>query len=597
MKRPFYIWLLFSLCAAVLLAVTAYTSVTVVKLNRENTQSLHRAELEESIRLAMWRLDSAAAPLIARETARPYFEYSAYYPAERAYTRMFEHVAKGEILIPSPLVLETPELIQYYFQFGPDGNLTSPQETAVRSRNGRTKNRGKVPDTQNISSAETQIPVSFTRSDLVSALPGIDRKNSPKQSDTQVLITRAEETEIQDTNSNALIKVQSERNVMEQQARQQTVQQMSLGNTMMNNASPLYSSSNIREGLMKGIWISGSLVLARRVRVHSDEYIQGCIVKWKKLKNMLRNRIRDILPEAELRPLINGASGHNSTVMASLPIRLVPGRAPFRADLSAVPLFTTLILAWACVLLAVAAVGFLLYGVHSLSERRAAFVSAVTHELRTPLTTFRMYAEMLAEGMVSSPEKRKQYLEDLCSESDRLTHLVENVLAYARLEKNSRGFNREDIAVGDLIRRTKPILLKRVEQEGLELECTVHGDIETAAVKADIRCVEQILFNLVDNACKYGASEKHPVIRITARWKNGHVTIRVCDSGPGISSADASKLFIPFSKSAQEAAVTKPGVGLGLALSRRLARQMGGDLTLEEPSEDGSCFSLTIPVV
>ncbi len=74
-----------------------------------------------------------------------------------------------------------------------------------------------------------------------------------------------------------------------------------------------------------------------------------------------------------------------------------------------------------------------------LSERRRIFVSAVTHELRTPLTTFRLYTDMLADGMVSGEEKRRSYLERLRGEAQRLSHLVENVLFYARLESGRAG--------------------------------------------------------------------------------------------------------------------------------------------------------------
>ena len=93
---------------------------------------------------------------------------------------------------------------------------------------------------------------------------------------------------------------------------------------------------------------------------------------------------------------------------------------------------------WGAVLFAVLAAAVLLHGVMTLSERRAAFVSSVTHELRTPLTTFRMYAEMLARGMVPDAERRQEYYETLQSESERLTLLVENVLAYARLERGRK---------------------------------------------------------------------------------------------------------------------------------------------------------------
>ena len=589
MKRSFHIWLLFSICAGLLLSVTVWASIIVIRLERENTQALRKAELEESIRLAMWRLDSAAAPIIARETARPYFEYSSYYPAERAYTRMFENVAKGEILIPSPLLLETPEFIDIYFQFDPDGNLTSPQFSTGLGKKQLTRNSEKKPVPQHEPSNDIKIPVAVKKEDLIGLLPEIDKNKRQQEFSQEFLISQIDNQQPAQQGK-VLNSIQNARNMMEQQARAQTVQEMS-----SQNAFPSIPSSDIREGVMEGVWIRSALVLARRVRINNREYIQGCTVKWEELKIMLKNRIQGILPEAELVSITRGQSGETGKIMASLPVKLIPGQPLLDPKLSSFQAIIPLFLAWACVLIAVTAVGFLLYGVHSLSERRAAFVSAVTHELRTPLTTFRMYAEMLAEGMVTAPEKRKQYLDDLCSESDRLSHLVENVLSYARLEKNRKGLNRTDISVKDLISQAEKVLKKRAEQEGFEFTCTVRDEESSSEVRADIRAVEQILFNLVDNACKYAVNTEDSRIDIATDHDNGYIRIRVKDNGPGITQADRTKLFTPFSKSAQEAAVTKPGVGLGLALSRRLARQMEGDLDLDRSAETGACFVLSIP--
>ena len=115
------------------------------------------------------------------------------------------------------------------------------------------------------------------------------------------------------------------------------------------------------------------------------------------------------------------------------------------------------------------------------------------------------------------------------------------------------------------------------------------------SVKADASAVEQILFNLVDNAGKYASSAKDKRIHLTAQTNESAATIRVADHGPGISRQESRKLFRPFSKSAREAANSAPGVGLGLSLSRRLARQMKGDLKLEE-TNGGASFVLTLPL-
>ena len=129
----------------------------------------------------------------------------------------------------------------------------------------------------------------------------------------------------------------------------------------------------------------------------------------------------------------------------------------------------------------------------------------------------------------------------------------------------------------------------------MELTIESTDEINTAIVRANPSVVEQILFNLVDNACKYAAGGEDKRIRIGVTPCPGGVQIRVCDAGPGLSRTAARKLFRPFSKSALEAANSAPGIGLGLALSKRLARDMGGRLTNELNSDRGATFVLFLP--
>jgi signal transduction histidine kinase len=260
----------------------------------------------------------------------------------------------------------------------------------------------------------------------------------------------------------------------------------------------------------------------------------------------------------------------------------------------------SLLVAWACVLLAALAAGVLLRGTLALSERRAAFVSAVTHELRTPLTTFKMYSEMLAEDMVPDAAQRKSYLDTLCSEASRLSHLVENVLAYARLERGSARQRLEHVTLGELIERVKPRLTQRADQAEMKLVTDADAPALQTSVQVDVAAVEQILFNLVDNACKYAApAATERVIHLEALPAEGQgrfAMLRVRDHGQGLSAEAARRLFQPFSKSATEAARTAPGVGLGLALCRRLSRNLGGELRWDASVRDGACFVLTLPL-
>jgi signal transduction histidine kinase len=250
---------------------------------------------------------------------------------------------------------------------------------------------------------------------------------------------------------------------------------------------------------------------------------------------------------------------------------------------------------WIAIVLAAASSAVLLAGVVALSERRAAFVSSVTHELRTPLTTFRMYADMLARGMVPDAERRQLYLETLRTEADRLTHLVENVLSYARLERGREVQRHESVTVNQLVERLQDRLTERAKQAQMQLLVTVDQGAGEMSFTTDVGVVEQILFNLVDNSAKYAARADDRRIHWGARTAAGDVELTIGDHGPGFTKPSRARRSQAFSKTAEEAAVTAPGVGLGLALCRRLARQLGGRLEIAD-SRDGVKAILHLPL-
>jgi signal transduction histidine kinase len=304
--------------------------------------------------------------------------------------------------------------------------------------------------------------------------------------------------------------------------------------------------------------------------------------------------VRDLLPQARLERTSGAAQAEDERRLAALPVHLVPGSVPLPpASLS--PLRISLAAAWLCALLAALSVAVLLRGVMDLSERRRVFVSAVTHELRTPLTTFRLYTDMLADGMVVGEDKRRAYIERLRGEAQRLGHLVENVLFYARLESGRAGAVREKLDVRDVVRDTIARLEERTAAAGLHI-VVEEGGPQPLPAHIDRSALEQILVNLVDNACKYAAAAAPPLIAIRLERAGARVLVHLRDHGPGLSKQDRRRLFKPFSKSDRDAALSAPGVGLGLALSRRLARAQGGDLRLEETSGGGAGFVISLPV-
>ncbi|MGH7146168.1 MAG: ATP-binding protein [Planctomycetota bacterium] len=415
-------------------------------------------------------------------------------------------------------------------------------------------------------------------------------------------------------------------------------------------------------GSMQPVWADGRLILARRVDAAGCTFLQGAWIDWPALQAELLGQVRDLLPHARLEPILGAADAPAASLapsdgehrLALLPVQLIPGAVPFDPPPGLTPVERTLLVAWIAITLAALAVAALLFGVLRLSERRAAFVSAVTHELRTPLTTFQMYTEMLEGGMVPDETRRAAYISTLRAEAKRLGHLVDNVLAYAQLERapvdrvggagrsggsgGGGGGRIEALPAGELLECARATLLERAGQAHMALRFSADDSAAGVAARADRVAVEQILFNLVDNACKYGRSLGGAVatgsdsahgtntgppnaeaatpstgwIAITlsadARW----VRLRVQDGGSGIAPSDASRLFQPFQRSAEIAANSAtrlPGVGLGLALSRRLARAMRGDLRWVRSSgaagsagsagsagpATGACFELRLP--
>jgi anti-sigma regulatory factor (Ser/Thr protein kinase) len=171
-----------------------------------------------------------------------------------------------------------------------------------------------------------------------------------------------------------------------------------------------------------------------------------------------------------------------------------------------------------------------------------------------------------------------------------------NVLAQGLMTYAAPGAS-VDLTVPAMINRVLPRLAQRAEQAGFRLEVERDPHVMTAVVRVDVTAVEQILFNLVDNACKHAApTAREPVIHLEVGAESRRfVHLRVRDHGPGLSTGAVRTLFEPFGKPADEAAGQAPGVGLGLALSRRLSRSLGGDLRWEPDVADGASFLLLIP--
>ncbi len=664
MKRPWQVWLALAACGALVACAMAWLTLHALRADRELNAERAAADLERRVSLALWRMDTKLAPLIAEESARPHFYYTPFITVEAPRSKAGPAVEQ----VASPLLLGNSGVL-LNFNATPTGDWSSPQApgadlTTLACANGMTLdeiggNRARLAElAANVSVADllAQLPVqplpktneslargangfgggfriesnaqqaaappqdaargqffdnyAFTAANQAAApldsesaqAPASSQENSapPNAAGAQSPNGAAAANQQQSAANpsrfgQALDDLGDRSSRYQSQVEQEYVKQRR--ENSYQTAATEEAVNPVVENVSRPLWVGDRLLLARRVVLKGSTMVQGSWLDWPHIKEELLAETADLLPDADLTPVRLGESPDPTRMLAGLPVRLVATESPLAAT-AASPLQWSLGVGWAAIVLALAAVAGLLWGVMALSERRAAFVSSVTHELRTPLTTFRMYSELLARDMAPSAERRREYLETLRTEAERLTHLVDNVLAYARLERGRRPRRIEQTTPGALIERFEPRLSERAAQAGMSVECDVAGDAASAALRTDVGVVEQILFNLVDNAAKYAGRAADRRIHLDVTRRDAHIEFTVRDHGPGFISLRAAAHSAPFSKSAEEAAETAPGVGLGLALCRRLARELGGRLDAAAAGGEGTgaAVSLRLPL-
>lgn len=555
-NRNSLIWIAFACCACLVAGAMLWLTRSVIRTERDRALAEIRAELQERVRLSLWKMDSLGAGILLEENSIP--------------PQLFLDGAKTSL--PVIVRFETPDGAACRGW----GNETALQEVESRLpeliRDFRTTQKTKDQTEERDATTDLAPQVQQKiRGDWQAQNLANDAEKANRERFVDETITK----ESLSTTRNSY-----QTDPMEMEPKQ---------------ASPAATPSTVEipnpAGEFKAAWSDGALYLIRRgMTVRS--FAQGSLVDVPGLQKLLLAEALQLLPGAELSPATNGVG--DSFVLASFPFRLSPGDLG-TSPLSSIPrtISVSLLAGWLAALVALLTAFFLILNVMKLSERRASFVSAVTHELRTPLTTFRLYSDMLSTGAVRE-EKRATYLNVLSREADRLSHLVENVLAFSQIE---RGSARSAITETDLNQLLGSFLERfstRLSSAGLSLEFV---PAQPVTMKLDASALEHILFNLIDNAAKYASSSQPPVVSLETVVRNDEVEIRVADNGPGIKDSECRRIFRPFHKSAKQAAETKPGVGLGLSLSRRLARSMGGSLSCRKRPDGtpGAVFILKLP--
>jgi signal transduction histidine kinase len=225
-----------------------------------------------------------------------------------------------------------------------------------------------------------------------------------------------------------------------------------------------------------------------------------------------------------------------------------------------------------------------------LSALRADFVSLVSHELRTPMAAVIGAARTLQQRWRElSPEQRESFLELIAGETNRLADLIGDVLDTSRIEAGTFSFRFADVDLGRLV--TDTVATAQVGQDEVRLRADVRPPL--AEIRGDGERLRQVLANLIDNAIKYSPAGGE--VEVRAYQEDGRVRIDVHDSGPGIAKDDQKLIFEKFGR-VTGAGATRPGTGLGLFIARSIAEAHGGALDVESAPEQGSTFTLELPV-
>ena len=227
------------------------------------------------------------------------------------------------------------------------------------------------------------------------------------------------------------------------------------------------------------------------------------------------------------------------------------------------------------------------------NRAKSEFLAVMSHELRTPLNAIGGYVELMELG-IRGPitEEQRLDLARIRKSEQHLLGLINGVLNYSRIEAGAVRYELSDVHVAEVLSTCETLVAPQVRAKTLELRYA--GCDLALVVKADAEKLQQIVLNLLTNAVKFTAPGGRIELEAAAAGHEVHICVR--DTGRGIVPEQLSHVFEPFVQVDSQLTRTQEGVGLGLAISRDLARGMGGDLTARSTPGVGSEFTLALPL-
>lgn len=254
--------------------------------------------------------------------------------------------------------------------------------------------------------------------------------------------------------------------------------------------------------------------------------------------------------------------------------------------------FGTLILALVgTTFIGVVATLAVLYREAHLARLQTDFVNKVSHDLRTPLTSIRMFVETLQLGRLKDPERQREALDIIASETSRLSNLIARLLDWARMESGKKSYEFRSEPVEAIV----DAALRAVDPQRLQTGAELVRDVQAALpeVRADREAIVDALVDLLQNAFKYTGPSKRIVV--IARRQGPTVALSVADNGPGIGGADQKRIFEKFYRGKDPLDRSIEGSGLGLAMVKHIVKAHGGRVGVASELGKGSTFTILLP--
>ena len=225
------------------------------------------------------------------------------------------------------------------------------------------------------------------------------------------------------------------------------------------------------------------------------------------------------------------------------------------------------------------------------AQERVTFVNQVSHELKTPLTNIQLYAEMAADRAEKSDDQTAlRYLGVVGAETSRLSRLINNVLNLARKQRDKLTVQMRPAVLDEVVEKVLENWRALLDSREITLERSLHA---TDKIKLDADAVTQILGNLLSNVEKYAAAGKY--VRVATEMDERSARLIVEDRGPGIAAGKREVVFEAFERLRSDLTEGVSGTGIGLTISRELARLHGGALEVDVNYREGARFVLALP--